>query len=440
MTHVPAQTPRSPDETVHRITLHLRNEVERAIRTRGEEIIASAFAAARTGADAGGAGRKAKRAARARPRFVDSLTRQFLQQIDKVLRARVREAVARERAARAAAGRSVAATGESSSAKTPVGRRARRRPVRPPSPPLDPEQIRRDAEFARLRTLLRPTAEEDPRPAPASPAPSLPPQRPATPGEFLRSLEKEIQDAVPFLGRLGPERCGARIAAWAGQVRELRERLTPEMSAAMRPATRIFLEHLTELRAAMEASYVDALEPKWSPPSWSDYVEVNRARAEGRPPALPADRLEAHHRAMLKALLQPHRRNVPEQAIPVIAAAAEFLPADDGQLRSARRRHSAEWQAKAEPENEEPSAVPGVEPLPAVPEAEAPPEAPPGETVAEANALASAADEPSPAVPETPPEAAFPAVLDDSVQGANVAKAEDEPVASESEFEQPWTK
>jgi hypothetical protein len=223
-----------------------------------------------------------------------------------------------------------------------------RKPIRS-TPPLDPEQIKRDAENARLRALLRPandfTLAPEPATAPALAPVAPPPQRQETsPGELLRALEKEIQDAVPSLGALGPERCGAQIAAWAGQIRELRDRLPASVSATMRPAFRIFLEHLTELRAAMDAHFVDALEHNWSAPDWPTYIEVNRARVEQRKPSVPQDKLEQHHRAMLRALLKPHRRNVAAQALSVINAAAEVLPAEDGQLRSALRRHSGAWQ------------------------------------------------------------------------------------------------
>jgi hypothetical protein len=219
-------------------------------------------------------------------------------------------------------------------------------------PPLDPEQIKRDAENARLRALLRPTVDLPPTPpvpVPAEPVPQEKPQRPSTPGEFLRALEKEIQDVVPSLGKLGPELCTAQIAAWSGMVRYERERLPPDVFATMRPAFRIFLEHLTKLSLAMEAHVIDALESNWTPPSWIIYIEVNRAKVEGRAPNIPVDDLRIHYRAMLRALVRPHRRNVPEHALPIIAAAAEVLPAGDSQLRSAVRRHREAWKGTIPP-------------------------------------------------------------------------------------------
>jgi hypothetical protein len=346
----PAHPRLSLGDLVQDFTLRLRALVEVNIRERGEEIIASIFAAVQAGPASRLARREMKAAARERRRLITSLTRRFLYAIEQATQSCVRKALAREWAKRAKA------TARAAAAQRPVApasarRRTRRRPL---PPPPDPEQLKRDAEFARLRVLLRPAAEGLPQPAPFPAAPVVQPQRPAKPGEFLRALENEIQDAVPSLGALGPERCGARIAAWAGQVRELRDRLAPEILAAMRPAIRIFLEHLTELRAAMDAHFVDALEPEWSVPDWSVYIEANRACAEGRPSRLSPDELETYHRSMLRALVQPHRRNVPNQATPVIDAAAAFLPADDGQLRAAIRRHSPEWRAKTRREAEVP--------------------------------------------------------------------------------------
>jgi hypothetical protein len=206
----------------------------------------------------------------------------------------------------------------------------------------------------------------------------------------------------------------------------------------MRPAFRIFLEHLIELRAAMDAHFVDALDPKWHPPSWPDYVEVNRARAQGRPPTLSPDRLEAHHRAMLRALVMPHRKNVREQALPVIAAAAEVLPEDDGLLRSARRRHSEKRLAKDRTALAEPALDAVDEPLAAA------------DDDAELGAADAPADLPEPSAPAAPDD--FPPAFPESSPAEEVDPAVetlpdntsptplDEPAEGESEFERPWTK
>jgi hypothetical protein len=163
----------------------------------------------------------------------------------------------------------------------------------------------------------------------------------------LHELEKEIQEAVPTLGRLGPERCTAQIAVWAGKVRELRDRLPPTVAATMRPAFRIFLEHLTQLQAAMEARVVDALEPTFTAPDWAIYIEANQARVEDRAPRLPDDQMQVFHRTMLRALILPHRRNANREAIAVIEAAARALPANDPQLQSALRRFASLRKAHA---------------------------------------------------------------------------------------------
>ena len=179
--------------------------------------------------------------------------------------------------------------------------------------------------------------------------PAAQPRRPQTPGEFLRALEQEIMNAVPFLGDLGPERCGAQIAVWAGLARELRDRLAPELAATMRPAFRIFFEHLTQLRDQMDTQIVDALEPTWTPPDWDSYVEINRARVEGRAPEISTDKLHVHHRTMLRALTLQHRRRAPEEVSPIITAAAAILPASDPQLQSTVRRFGSTWKAPAVP-------------------------------------------------------------------------------------------
>ncbi len=98
---------------------------------------------------------------------------------------------------------------------------------------------------------------------------------------------------------------------------------------------------------------MDALEHNWKAPDWDAYVEVNRARVEQREPAMTVDRLRVHHHAMLRSLVLPYRKNVPEQATAIINAAADVLPPDDSLLQSAIRRHRAASQAQASPSAEE---------------------------------------------------------------------------------------
>jgi hypothetical protein len=400
---------------VHDFAERLRAAVELATVERGEAMIARMFSEVVRAANSRSGKAAKKQADRERNHLVAQLTQEFLDVIEQPVHAHVRGMLASElagaplRVARAHAGEGSSEPTASAPAGSPTRRRTRRlRPNPRLPPPLDPEQIKRDQEFARLRALLRPVAAEPLSVAPVvevAPTPA-PPPRAASPGETLRALEKEIQNAVPTLGTLGPERCGAQIAAWVGQVRGLRDRLSPEVSAAMRPAFRIFLEHLTELRMQMEAHIVDALEPKWKAPDWDAYVEVNRARAEQRAPELSSDHLQMHYRAMLRALVLPHRRNVPEQAMPIITSAAEVLHPSDSLLQSAVRRHSAAWKAPASSAPAEPSG------------ADAAPVAP---VVAE-NVAAFAAENPA-----TPP-----------AQDAGASPVA--PVTSENEFDSLWAK
>ena len=396
-------TPLSVNQLVVDLTARLLAAAELAAVERGRAIIDSVFSALASGVDAH-LGKAAKlRADRERNRAVTKLTRQFLKAIAKPLRTSVRERIKRELASHSG----VSGSATSASDAVPVRRRIRRtRPNRHLPPPLDPEQIKRDQEFARLRALLKPVAVETivPLPAPIVVAPPVQPSRPASPGDVLRALEKEIQNAVPTLGTLGPERCGAQIAAWVGQVRGLRDRLAPDIAATMRPAFRIFLEHLTQLRLQMEAHVVDALEPNWKAPDWDAYVEVNRARALQQAPVLSIDRLHMHHRAMLRALVLPHRRNVPEQAAAIIEAAAGALHAEDSLLQSAIRRHRSTRPAQA-PETPEGS----------------PAKAPDASSVAQANSESVGV-----ATAEVPAQAT------DNAPAA--------PVTAENEFDILWTK
>jgi hypothetical protein len=395
--HLPVgalKTPLSVDDLVTTLTAQLLAAAELAAATRGQAIIDSVFSALASGVDAHLGKAAKKRADRERSRVVTTLTRQFLQALRKPLNASVRGRIKRELANQA--GASEQAT--FAPGAVPVRRRIRRaRPNLRLPPPLDPEQIRRDQEFARLRALLKPVAVEPivPLPPPIVVAPPVLPPRPTAPGDVLRALEKEIQNAVPTLGTLGPELCGAQIAAWVGQVRGLRDRLPPDISATMRPAFRIFLEHLTQLREQMEANVVDALEPNWKAPDWDAYVEVNRARVERRAPDLSIDRVHMHHRAMLRALILPHRRNVPGQAVAVVNAAAEALHPQDSLLQSAIRRHR-----------------------PAPPPAQAP------EGLPNAAPVAQSSSEPLGQTTSVPAQATAPA----------------EPVTAENEFDSLWTK
>jgi hypothetical protein len=358
----------SIDDLILDFSERLLAAVELATVKRGEAIIAKMFSEIERAADSTIGKAAKKQADHARRQRVSELTQEFLDAIEQPLNAHVRAMLTRElsggprdssRAHAVEESSAFAETTASVPTLTPTRKRTRRvRPNLHLPPPLDPEQIKRDQEFARLRALLKPVAEERfaPAPAPSVVVPPLAPsQRSASPGETLHALEKEIQNAVPTLGTLGPERCGAQIAVWVGQVRALRERLPPELAAAMRPAFRIFFEHLTQLRMEMEAYIVDALEPNWKAPDWEAYVEVNRARVEQRAPELTSDRLRLYYHAMLRALVLPHRRNVPQQARPIITGASEVLTPGDTLLHSAVRRHSSAWKVPS-PSKDAPAA------------------------------------------------------------------------------------
>jgi hypothetical protein len=370
----------------------LTEVAERAAAEQGQQLLHEAFAALHA---------EEQQPNPKRERWLEDLTQQMMAAIAQIMQAAGKDQVRNELAQRA--------NHAEQSPSQPSGivrRRARRKPVRPAPPPLDPEQIKRDQEFARLRALLKPIADERPALAPTPPPVTTPPvqaPRPAGPGDILRALEKEIQDAVPTLGTLGPVRCAAQIAAWVGQVRGLRDRLPPDVSATMRPAFRIFLEHLGQLRLQMEAHVVDALEQDWKAPDWDVYVEVNRALAEQRPPRVPRDLLQMHYRAMLRALVFSHRRNVPQQALPIIDEAAQVLSPEDNLLQSARRRHRTVTQ---EPQ---PQSAPAERSAPPAPE---------------------------PATPKREEAAVEAAETETAFPGASV------PVqpAPESEFDSPWLK
>ena len=378
------------NDLVADLTRQLLGAVEIATQEHGKQLIEEIFASVSAEPRTARERRARQRAEREMARTLRGLTKQLVDGIERCTRGRAKELIAekrRERAAAAAEGR--AATSLVGGVKP----RRRRQPVRPAPPPLDPEQIKRDAENARLRALLRPVAAERP-PASVAPAPVVVPRepvRPSTPGDVLRVLEKEIQDAVPKLGTLGPERCAAQIAVWTGQIRLLRDSLPPDVSATMRPAFRIFLEHLAQLRVAMEAQVVDALEPTFTAPDWDAYIEANRARVEQRAPSLPDDKLQVYHRTMLRALIQPHRRTANQEVLSIIEAARRALPPNDPQLQSALRRFASVWKAAHTPV----APAPAAQEANAVERASAEPTAPPT-----ASSTTEDSSTPEPATPD----------------------------------------
>ena len=150
------------------------------------------------------------------------------------------------------------------------------------SPQVDPEHVRRDAELARLRAVLRPTA---PAPTPASPSPMASPPVPLRAEDrngrserngSLASLEDAIRDQLPVLGGLSQVRCTARIAAWAGRVRLEQSRPGAEQT---RVAALMLLEKLRRLARAMDAGSIEALNASWSTRNWERYIEANELTA-----------------------------------------------------------------------------------------------------------------------------------------------------------------
>ncbi len=136
--------------------------------------------------------RLSRQAQTQRRQLVAKLTRQFLAALETPLRARMRDLIERGRATDATSTRRgrLPQRGSAGTA-SPQPRRRMRKPRRNlhTPPPLDPEQIKRDAEFARLRALLKPTSQEPPPPPQPLPLQMEQPHRPTSPGEFLHALE-----------------------------------------------------------------------------------------------------------------------------------------------------------------------------------------------------------------------------------------------------------
>ena len=154
---------------------------------------------------------------------------------------------------------------------------ASRRTEPPASPPPSPEQTRRDAEFARLRALLKPTGTDD-----ASQAASTLSAQPAlvavaAPGDPFRLLEAEIRSHAHRLAQLPHTSCTARIAAWAGRVRSYEE------TNRNRVAADLLLDKLRVLARGMDAGRIDALNGSWRATDWSSYIRTNEALAEALP-------------------------------------------------------------------------------------------------------------------------------------------------------------
>ena len=150
----------------------------------------------------------------------------------------------------------------------------------PASTPPSPEQERRDAEFARMRALLKPIGRDDlPGIVDAVSA------RPAgividPPTDPLRLLEGEVRNQAQGLAQLPAASCTARIAAWAGRVRAYEE------TNGNRVAADLLLDKLRVLARAMDAGRIEALNGSWRTADWPSYIRKNEALAEATPEAL----------------------------------------------------------------------------------------------------------------------------------------------------------
>lgn len=175
--------------------------------------------------------------------------------------------------------------------QTPAAERSRtrrgpsrtRRAEPPASAPPGPEEERRDAEFGRLRNLLKPTWQDS---VPTAEAPLPPPAAVAPLTDPLRLLQDEIQSQALGLAQLPSESCTAHIAAWAGRVRQYQE------TTDNRVAAEFLLDKLRVLASAMDAGRIEALTGSWRTRDWPSYIRANEAAAQIRhkepePPAKP---------------------------------------------------------------------------------------------------------------------------------------------------------
>ena len=155
-----------------------------------------------------------------------------------------------------------------------------------PSTIPSPEADRRDAELARLRSLLKPTADHDTAGAADTLSARAPTLFVAPPSDPIRLLEDEVRAQVHTLGQLPRTSCTARIAAWAGRIRSYQE-------TGNRVAAELLLDKLRALARAMDAGRVEALNGSWRTSDWSSYIRTNEAMADAREhePATQAESL-----------------------------------------------------------------------------------------------------------------------------------------------------
>lgn len=148
-----------------------------------------------------------------------------------------------------------------------------------------PEEERRDAEFARLRALLKPTGQEDASRTGETLSAQPRTSAVAPPSDPLRLLEDEVRLQAHGLTQLPPASCTARIAAWAGRVRSYEE------ATGNRVAADLLLDKLRALARAMDAGRIEALNGSWRTSDWGAYIRTNEGLADARParPQAPGD-------------------------------------------------------------------------------------------------------------------------------------------------------
>jgi len=156
-------------------------------------------------------------------------------------------------------------------------KRSRTAAGQPPTSALpSPEEHRRDAEFARLRALLKPTGQENASGAAETVSALAPAIVVAPPPDPLHTLEDEVRAQAHGLAQLPPDCCTARIAAWVGRVRSYEE------TNGNRVAAELLLDKLRALARAMDAGRIEALHGSWRATDWSSYIRTNETLAQAR--------------------------------------------------------------------------------------------------------------------------------------------------------------
>jgi len=143
----------------------------------------------------------------------------------------------------------------------------------------DPVYAQRTAELNRLRSILRPV---DDRPSTDGPPAEAPAPHRVETTDGMKSLEEEVRDGIAFLSVLSPARCEAQIAVWSGRARLYQEE---QADGRTRIAAGLLLEKLRGLARAMDAGFIEALNPSFSTSDWGQYVSAKEKAAAAEPVA-----------------------------------------------------------------------------------------------------------------------------------------------------------